>query len=123
MNGKLLLLGLGALLAATTADAHHSFAKEYAEDKQITLEGEVTSFDLRNPHSWVYFNAKDSGGVVREYGAEWANRRRLEQRGITGSTIKAGDRVVIMAAPNRTATKYSVHLKRIRRASDGWAWP
>jgi exonuclease VII large subunit len=114
---------MGALLAATTADAHHSFAKEYDEGRQISLEGEVTSFDLRNPHSWLYFTAKDATGVVRQYGAEWANRNRLSQAGISGDTLKAGDHVVVAGAPNRTATEYSVHLKSIRRPADGWSWP
>ena len=123
MRARLLLLGIGALLAAATADAHHSFAKEYSEGQQVTLEGDVTSFDLRNPHSWVYFTARDTTGVARQYGAEWANRRRLEQQGITGGTIKAGDHVIVTAAPNRSPTTYTVHLKAIRRSADGWSWP
>lgn len=116
-------MGIGALVAATAADAHHSFAKDYAEEKQITLEGDVVSFEMRNPHSWVYFTAKDSSGVFRQYGAEWANRRRLEQQGIDGASIKAGDHVIVTGAPNRSATNYSVHLKGIRRTTDGWSWP
>jgi exonuclease VII large subunit len=114
---------MGALLAATTADAHHSFAKDYDEGRQISLEGEVTSFDLRNPHSWLYFSAKDGTGVVRPYGAEWANRNRLTQAGISGETLKPGDHVIVTGAPNRSATEFSVHLKSIHRPSDGWSWP
>jgi exonuclease VII large subunit len=119
----LVILGLGALVAAIPAYAHHSFAKDYDEGRQISLEGEVTSFDLRSPHSWVYFTAKDSTGVIRQYGAEWANRSRLIQAGMSGETLRTGDHIVIAGAPNRTATEYSVHLKSIRRPSDGWSWP
>jgi len=119
----LVILGLGALVAAVPAYAHHSFAKEYDEGRQISLEGEVMSFDLRNPHSWVYFTAKDSTGVVRQYGAEWANRNRLVQAGLSGETLRAGDHVIIAGAPNRTAAEYTVHLKSISRPSDGWSWP
>jgi hypothetical protein len=78
---------------------------------------------MKNPHSWVYFTAKDATGVVRQYGAEWANRSRLIQAGMTADTLKAGDQIVINGAPNRDATEYSVHLKGIRRPSDGWTWP
>ena len=74
---RLFVLGLTSLLAATAAYAHHSFAKEYAEEKQISLEGDVVSFEYRNPHAWVYFTASDGTGVLRKYGAEWANPRRL----------------------------------------------
>lgn len=123
MTRRLLILGIGSLLAAATADAHHSFAKTYAEEQQISLEGDVISFEFRNPHSWVYFTAMDSTGVFRQYGAEWGNPNRLSQQGISGRSISAGDHIIITGAPNRNATDYSVHLKSIRRPSDGWTWP
>jgi hypothetical protein len=117
------VLALTCLLAATAAYAHHSFAKEYAEEKLISLEGDVVSFEYRNPHAWVYFTANDASGVLRKFGAEWANPRRLEQQGVGASDIKAGDHVIISGAPNRTASTYNVHLKGIRRPADGWTWP
>jgi hypothetical protein len=120
---RLFVLGLTSLLAATAAYAHHSFARDYAEDRQISLEGDVVSFEYRSPHAWVYFTANDNGGVLRKYGAEWANPRRLEQQGIGASQIRPGDHVIISGAPSRSATTYSVHLKSIRRPADGWAWP
>jgi exonuclease VII large subunit len=119
----LVILGLGALAAAVPAYAHHSFAKDYDEGRQISLEGDVVSFELRNPHSWVYFTVKDSTGVFRQFGAEWANPNRLRQAGLTGETLKAGDHVIVTGAPNRTASEHSVHLKSIRRPADGWVWP
>ena len=83
MKRRLFILGIGSLLAAATAAyAHHSFAKDYAEDKQISLEGDIVSFEYRNPHAWVYFTANDGSGVLRKFGAEWANPRRLEQQGV-----------------------------------------
>ena len=120
---RLLVLGLTSLLAATAAYAHHSFAREYSEEKLISLEGDVVSFEYRNPHAWVYFTANDSTGVARKFGAEWSNPRRLEQQGIGAAHIKPGDHVIIDGAPNRNASTYSVHLKSIRRPADGWAWP
>jgi exonuclease VII large subunit len=120
---RLLVLAAGALLAATTADAHHSFAKTYAEEQHISLEGDVVSFEYRNPHTWLYFTARDATGVARRYGAEWANPRRLEQQGVGATSLKAGDHVIVTGAPSRSTTEYSVHLKSIRRPADGWSWP
>ena len=120
---KLLVLGLASVLGATAAYAHHSFARDYAEEKHISLEGDVVSFEYRNPHAWVYFTANDSSGVLRKYGAEWANPRRLEQQGIGATDLKPGDHVVIGGAPSRSATTYNVHLKSIHRPADGWTWP
>jgi len=119
---KLVVLGL-ALLTATAAHAHHSFARDYAEDKQISLEGDIVSFEYRNPHAWVYFTAGDDRGVLRRFGAEWANPRRLEQQGIGAGDLRPGDHVIITGAPNRNASNYTVHLKSIRRMADGWSWP
>ena len=64
MKRRLFVLALGSLMAATAAYAHHSFARDYHEDQMISLEGDVVSFDYRNPHAWVYFTANDSGGVM-----------------------------------------------------------
>ena len=123
MRRRLFILAIGSLLAASAAYAHHSFAKEYAEEKQISLEGDVVSFEYRNPHAWVYFTANDGSGVMRKFGAEWANPRRLEQQGVRAADIRAGDHVIVSGSPNRNATTYNVHLKSIRRPADGWAWP
>ncbi|HXD19132.1 MAG TPA: DUF6152 family protein [Vicinamibacterales bacterium] len=120
---RLCVFGLTSLLAATAAYAHHSFARDYAEDRQISLEGDVVSFEYRSPHAWVYFTASDASGVLRKYGAEWANPRRLEQQGVGASHIRSGDHVIISGAPSRSATTYNVHLKSIQRPADGWVWP
>ena len=118
-----MLLGFAAaLLSGAVASAHHSFAAFYFEDQSVSIEGEIDAFENRAPHAWVYVMAPDPDGRVRRYGAEWANPRRLQRDGITSETLKAGDRVAITGSPGRVASDYKVHLKRIRRLSDGWEW-
>ena len=123
MTHRFLFLSVGLLLTAATVDAHHSFARMYFEEKEISLEGAVVSYDYRNPHTWVYFTAKDPTGVSRRYGAEWSNPRRLGQQGVVANTLRAGDFVIVTGAPNRNSNDYTVHLKTIRRPADGWSWP
>jgi len=122
MKHRLFVLAVGSILVASAAYAHHSFAKDFNESKSVTLDGEIVSFDMRNPHSWVYFNVKDSSGAVHKYGAEWFGLRRLQQTGVSATTFKAGDHVTVTGAPNWSATDYSVHLRTIRK-DDGWSWP
>ena len=117
------LVAAGCSLAWTAADAHHSFAAYYDEGQRVSIEGEVVAFELRSPHAWVYVMAPDRDGVMRKFGAEWANPRRLSQAGIDAQTIRTGDRVIVDGAPNRKAGDYSIHLKGITRPSDGWSWP
>ena len=123
MKRSTALFAIGVLLTATAAAAHHSFAAYYDEGKHVSLEGQVVSFELRSPHAWVYFMAPDGSGVMRKFGAEWGNPRRLSQQGIDAQTLRAGDRIVVGGAPNRKSEDYTVHLKSIRRMSDGWSWP
>ena len=118
-----ILLGLALTLAAgTPAGGHHSFAAYYFEDQSVTLEGEVVEFDFRAPHAWVHVLAPDARGELQRVGAEWSNPRRLARDGITSATLKPGDHVEITGSPGRTASEHRIHLKRIRRASDGWEW-
>ena len=111
------LVGLGSRVTA-----HHSFANLYFEKETIELEGVVTEFQYRNPHSWVFLNAPDSFGRMQTYAAEWTGRAGLERSGVTKDTLRAGDRVRVWAAPNRNPTDLRVHLKRIERPRDHWTW-
>jgi len=110
-----------ALLGAPIV-AHHSFATYYLEEDTIEVEGDIVEFQYRNPHSWIHVEGEERANRgVRIYAAEWVGTSRLEREGITGKTLRAGDRVRIWAAPNRNPTDTRIHLKRIRR-SDGWQW-
>ena len=121
MKQVLLVLALSAVVGS--AYAHHSFAQYYFEDRSVTIEGEIVRFEYQSPHAWVYLDAKDDQGNTRLYGAEWANPNRLTRDNITRDTLKVGDRVVISGSPGKQAEDYKVHLKRIQRPADGWAWP
>ena len=121
MKQVLLVLALSAVVGS--AYAHHSFAQYYFEDRSVTIEGEIVRFEYQSPHAWVYLDAKDDQGNTRLYGAEWANPNRLTRDNITRDTLKVGDRVVISGSPGKQAEDYKVHLNRIQRPADGWAWP
>ncbi len=74
---------LGALAAAPTAQAHHSFAAQYDASKPITLTGKVTKVEWTNPHVYVFVDVRDdkTGAVV-----SWA----LEVGGGPNSLIRQG---------------------------------
>jgi len=118
----LLVLFLTAAAAGVPASAHHSFGAVYFEDESVTIEGELVEFQLRNPHCWVYFMAKDGNGEMQKYGAEWANASRLKQAGMNEQTLRPGDIIVVTGSPGRKAEEHKMHLKRIVRPSDGWTW-
>ena len=111
-----------ALLVGASVSGHHSFAAYYFEEQSVTIEGDVVEFDLRAPHAWLYVMAPDARGQLQRFGAEWGNPNRLSRDGITATTLKAGDRVIVTGSPGRVATENKIHLKRVRRPADGWEW-
>ncbi|NOT27277.1 MAG: hypothetical protein HOP16_14380 [Acidobacteria bacterium] len=122
MRGQLLALAMAVIGATTAAQAHHSFAAFYHESQSTSIEGQVVEFQFRAPHAMLLVSARTPEGRMETYAAEWANPRRLGNQGINKDTLKPGDTVVVTGSPGRTASEYKIHLKGIRRASDGWSW-
>jgi len=120
MKTALLSIGLLALAAAIPAWAHHSFAAYYDEQQNIKVEGKVTAFLYRSPHSFVELESTDENGVTTRWAAEWFSSSRLTRVGIVQDTFKPGDHVIITGAPGRAAGDHRVHLKTIVRPSDGF---
>jgi hypothetical protein len=87
--------GFVLLLAVVPAMAHHSFAAEYDASKPVKLTGTVTKFDLMNPHSWIYIEAKDEKGDTVTWAFETANPNSLYRRGYRKGLILPGMVVTI----------------------------
>jgi hypothetical protein len=104
------------------ASGHHSFAAHYFEEQSVTIEGEMVTFEYRNPHAWVHVLAPDAQGEMRKYAAEWGSPNRLRGQGVRADTLKAGDRLVITGSPGRKPEEYRIHVKAVQRPADGWQW-
>jgi hypothetical protein len=114
------LLGLAAAAtAAIPAYAHHSFGAYYVEADTITVDGKVSAFLYRNPHSFVDIETTDDHGNVTKWAAEWGGSGRLSRIGVMPETFQPGDHVIITGAPGRDPSQHRVHLKTIVRPSDG----
>ena len=113
-------LAASALFAAN-AYAHHSFAATYIENQSVTIEGDLVTFELRNPHSFVNVMVKDADGQMVRYLVEWGSTTQLQGK-ITRDTLKSGDHVIITGNPARNADDHRVRLVTLRRPKDGWSW-
>ncbi len=123
MTRKYLALVLPALfLAAPHVEAHHSFAATYFVDREISIEGTLTQFMFRNPHSFVKVMAKDDKGQQQVWSVEWGGGAQLTQEHVTRDTLKTGDHVIVTGNPGRDPTEHRIRLHKIVRTSDGWTW-
>src|SRR5262249_11924976 len=97
---RTLLAGIAAfaVAGALPAIAHHSAALIYDLEKQVTIEGVVTRFELGNPHVRIYFTPKDKQA---EWMAEGGSRTVLLRHGWTDDRLKSGDHIVILGNPSR----------------------
>ena len=123
MKRKLSVLLLApALLAGAASEAHPSFAATYFVDREVTVEGTLTQFMYRNPHSFVKVEAPDDKGQMQTWSVEWGGGAQLTQEHVTRDTLKAGDHVIVTGNPGRDPTEHRIRLHRIVRPSDGWKW-
>ena len=91
----------GLLLAATSAQAHHSFAM-FDHDHQIKISGTVTHFQWTNPHVYIDLDSTNDKGELRHYTIECANPGILDRVGWKFNMIKVGDKITTIIAPLRT---------------------
>jgi DNA/RNA endonuclease YhcR with UshA esterase domain len=113
------LLGI---LTGGPAYAHHSFAATYFVDKEITIEGDITSFLYRNPHSFIKVAAPDDKGQMQTWAIEWGGVAQISQEHVSRDTLKPGDHVTVTGNPGRDPSDHRIRLHRIVRKSDGWKW-
>jgi hypothetical protein len=111
-----------ALLAGSTAFAHHSYAATYDVTREIKLEGKIVQFVYRNPHSFVHVTTTDEKGAAQRWAVEWSGTTQLNNAGVNKESLKIGDLVIITARPSRVAGEYRALMLTLKRPSDGFTW-
>ena len=112
-------------LAAAPIFAHHSVSAEFDVNHQITYTGIITRVDWSNPHIYFYVDVKDVRDKVTNWAFEGAGPNTLARLGWMRDTLKAGDRVTVVAFPARdganVASARKVTLGNGRTVLDGVA--
>jgi hypothetical protein len=91
---------LVAMVAATAARAHHSFAVHFVGDKLIKVSGTVEEFSFRNPHGLLVLKEKKEGGE-QAWRIETNSPNVLRRRGWSETSIKPGEQVTVEGYPAR----------------------
>jgi hypothetical protein len=122
MKHILATASMALLLCAGTLYAHHSFTATYDTGKTVTIEGKVTQFLLRNPHSFLHIAAVDKDGKEVTWNVEWAAAGQLGGSGVTRDSLKVGDQVVVTGNPGRDPADQRLRMVTVKRTSDGFSW-
>jgi hypothetical protein len=104
------------------AQAHHSFPATYVVDQTVTVEGTVTEFLFRNPHSFIHVKVMDPSGATVTWAVEWGASGALAADQVQIDTIKPGDKVIVTGNPARDSASHRLRMRSIERPADGWKW-
>jgi hypothetical protein len=103
-----------------SVSGHHSFPAHYQADSSVRLEGTVSEFLWRNPHTFIHLEVVNEAGEPQIWAIEWNNTVIMANAGFTSETFHTGDDVIITGNPSRDGTR-RVRLVTIERPADGLA--
>jgi len=98
---QIAVAGALVLAAALPASAHHSAAM-FDMSKQVSVQGTVEKWVWANPHSWLYIRVEQANGTQEIWGCEAGSTGMLARGGWNAADMKAGDKVTVTGAPERT---------------------
>ena len=116
MKAKFAAIITGAILAAGSLGAHHSFDAEYDRTKSRNFEGKVTKVEWMNPHARFYLDVTENGKTTN-WEFELGSPNGLMRQGWTRNTLKVGD--VIKCEGNLAKDGSSLANARNLTFSDG----
>ena len=123
MKRALLNFAIFTILGASVIGRACAFAATtYLADQNVTVQGTLTEFLYRNPHSFMKVDVTNDNGQKQTWTVEWAGVAQLSQSNITRDTLRPGDVVSISGNPGSISGDYRMRLTKIVRSSDGWTW-
>ena len=92
--------------AARAAQAHHSFAAEYDDQKPLKITGTLTKVEWMNPHIWYYVDVKNPDGTVTTWAISGGAPGQSMRRGITKDLLVLGSEVNVEGFTAKDGTQY-----------------
>ena len=102
-------------LVATPLSAHHS-PIIFDMGSVVVLDGRVTRVDWTNPHVYFFVEATDAAGGTAEWQLETDAVPILLRNGWTRDSLSVGDRVSVLANPDRLADRAHALMISLEKA-------
>lgn len=118
----LVMAGIVLLIGADRVFAHHSFSATYDSSQKVEIDGLVKEFVWRNPHSFMRLDVADKDGTTKTWTLEWGSTNDLTQAKITRTTLKPGDRLIVIGEAPRDPSSLRLLISSVKRPSDGFEW-
>jgi len=94
MRRQGIIAGILVVISGTgSVRAHHNTAAVYDAEKPIPLEGTITTVQWRNPHAYIFVDAKNDDGTIVNWKVELLGGLTLNHEGIARDVLKPGDPV------------------------------
>lgn len=124
MNKKItsILITTFMLISGFPSSAHHSFSAHFTDDETVEIKGTVKKFYWSNPHAFIFLNVESIHGEIEEWRIEMSNTIGLSRRGWDKDTISTGDILSITGNPARVKSRRMIHMKTLKRESDGFEY-
>ena len=93
---------MGAItLSANPSHAHHGVNGQFDLSKSVEVTGVVTRVRFVNPHSYIYFDAKNDAGKEEAWRCELRSGSLLKRKGWKKSMFEKGTTVTFNGSPAR----------------------
>ena len=96
------LFTIAALISATPAFSHHSYAAEFDRNAPVTISGVVVEVWFRNPHVRYYIKVTDKESNEVIWDTRGLTPVKLVRKGWLKDTIKVGDKIKLHGHLGRT---------------------
>ena len=106
---------LFALIVAPNAFAHHGDVI-FDLESVVTLQGTVSRYLWRNPHVYIYIEARDETGQLAEWQLEGDPTPIMTRSGWTSARVTLGEPVTVRMNSDRDAKRRHALLLSLRKA-------
>ncbi|HET9833886.1 MAG TPA: DUF6152 family protein [Vicinamibacterales bacterium] len=91
---RMVIAVVSIMIAGTSSTfAHHNVTQLYDAAKPVSLDGTVSAVQWRNPHVFLFVDAKDSDSTIVNWKVELLAGLTLDHEGIHRDVLKPGDPV------------------------------